>query len=232
VQGSYLQDWLFFDTDYSWRLEPELSGASCCVGDIGSHWCDLVQFITGRRVVELIAHLQTTHKTRKRPKASVEAFALERKAEVEEFTVRTEDHANVMIALDNGATGVFTVSQVSAGRKNRLYCELDGSRCALALDLENPNELWIGHRERSNEVTIKDPGLLRERARRYAHYPGGHPEGYPDGPKNLFTNVYLHVIGESQGGDYPTFLDGHNENAIVEAILASHRSRQWTKVAY
>jgi predicted dehydrogenase len=232
VQGCYLQDWLYFDTDYSWRLEPELAGASCCMADLGSHWCDLVCFITGRRVVEVIANLQITHKTRKRPKSSVAAFSLDRAAEVEEFSVRNEDHASAMVLLDNGATGVLTVSEVWAGRKNQLYCEIGGSRCSLGLDLENPNELWIGHREKPNETTIKDPGLLKERVRRYAHYPAGHPEGYPDGPKNLFRNVYLHLMGESQGGDYPTFLDGHNITAVVEAVIASHRSRQWTKVAY
>jgi len=234
VHGSYLQDWLYWETDYSWRLDPQISGASCCVADIGSHWCDLVQFITGRTITEVLGDLQTTHRVRKRPKASVEAFAgkLLTPADYAEVQIETDDYANVLIRLDNGARGVFTVSQVSAGRKNRLYYEIDGSKCAVSGDLERPNELWVGYREKANEVLIKDPSLLKEAARRYAHYPGGHPEGYPDGPKNLFGNVYRKVMGEAEAIDYPTFADGHRAVAIVEAILASHKSRQWVKVTY
>jgi len=234
VHGSYLQDWLYWDTDYSWRLDPSISGASCCVADIGSHWCDLVQFITGRTITEVLGDLQTTHKVRKRPKASLEAFAgkLLTPADYDQVPIETDDYANVLIRLDNGARGVFTVSQVSAGRKNRLYYEIDGSKCAVSGDLERPNELWVGYREKANEVLIKDPSLLKEAARPYAHYPGGHPEGYPDGPKNLFRNAYLKIAGDPGVMDFPTFADGHRVMAIIEAILASHKSRQWTKVSY
>lgn len=234
IHGSYLQDWLYYDTDYSWRLDRNISGASCVVGDIGSHFCDLVQFITGRTITEVLADLATTHKVRKRPKASVEAFAgkLLKPEDYEEAKVETEDYADVLFRLDNGARGCFTVSQISAGRKNRLCYEIDGAGCALSADLERPNELWVGHRDRPNEVFIKDPSLLKEGARAYAHYPGGHPEGYPDGFKNLFRNVYLKVAGESQDSDFPTFADGHRAVAIVEAVVSSHRSERWTKVAY
>jgi len=233
AHGSYLQDWLYLDTDYNWRLEPKLSGPSCVVGDIGSHWCDLLQFITGRTITEVLGRLSTTHKVRKKAKVTMEAFAgkLLRPEDYEEVRIENEDYATVMFALDNGAHGAFVVSQVSAGRKNRLWCEIDGSACALALDLENPNELWIGRRDRGNKVIIKDPSLLADSPRRFAHYPGGHPEGYPDGFKNMFLNVYRRILGAAHE-DFPTFAEGHRAVAIVEAILASHRSRQWTKVAY
>lgn len=233
AHGSYLQDWLYLDTDYNWRLEPEVSGESRAVADIGSHWCDLVQFITGRTIVEVLGDLVTIHKTRKKPKRPIETYAgkLLGPEDYDPVPISTEDYATVLFALDNGAHGAFTVHQCAAGRKNRLWFEIDGSKCALAADLENPNELWVGYREKPNEVVIKDPSLLKEEARPYAGYPGGHPEGYPDGPKSLFRNVYLKVAGEA-APPHPTFEDGHREVAICEAVLASHRSKQWTKVSY
>ncbi len=234
IHGSYLQDWLYLDTDYNWRLEPEVSGESRAVADIGSHWCDLVQFITGRTITEVYGDLVTVHQTRKKPKGPIETYAgkLLRPEDYQEVPINTEDYATVLFTLDNGAHGAFTVCQVAAGRKNRLSFEIDGGKCALAWDQEQLNELWVGYREKPNEVIIKDPSLLKEAARPYAHYPGGHPEGYPDGPKNLFRNVYLAVAGDPHALPYSTFADGHREVAICDAILQSHRGRQWTKVPY
>ena len=124
------------------------------------------------------------------------------------------------------------VSQVAAGRKNRLSFEIDGEHCALGWDLENPNELWIGRRNEPNGTIIKDPSLMYEEAREYAHYPGGHTEGYPTGPRNVFRNVYGHIAGERKGGDYPTFIDGHNAIAICDAIVESSKKRAWLDVEY
>jgi predicted dehydrogenase len=234
VHGSYLQDWLYLETDYNWRLEPEVSGESRAVADIGSHWCDLVQFMTGRTITEVCGDLVTVHKTRKKPKGPIETYAgkLMRPEDYQEVPINTEDYASVLFTLDNGAHGAFTVCQVAAGRKNRLHYEIDGSKCALSADLERPNELWVGYREKANEVVIKDPSLLKPAARPYAHYPGGHPEGYPDGPKNLFNNVYLKVMGDPAALPFPTFEDGHRAVAIVEAVLKSSRERKWTNIAY
>ncbi len=232
IHGSYLQDWLYLPTDYNWRLEPKVSGESRAVADIGSHWCDLVQFVTGRRIIEVMADLVTVHKTRKRPKAEVETFVgkIIGPQDYEDLPINTEDYASVLFTLDNGAHGAFTVCQVSAGRKNRLYYEVDGSKCAISADLERPNDLWIGYRERPNEMLTKDPSLLKPEARQYAHYPGGHPEGYPDGPMNLFRNVYLRVMSDANASPFPTFEDGYRAVAIVEAVLKSSRERKWTKV--
>ena len=234
IHGSYLQDWLYLDTDYNWRLEPEVSGESRAVADIGSHWCDLVQFITGRTITEVYGDLVTVHQIRKKPKGPIETYAgkLLRPEDYQPVPIGTEDYATVLFVLDNGAHGAFTVCQVAAGRKNRLYYEIDGGKCTLSWNQESPNELWVGYREKANEVVIKDPSLLKDAARPYAHYPGGHPEGYPDGPKNLFRNVYLKVAGDANALPFSTFEDGHREVAICEAILQSHRARQWTKVAY
>ena len=236
IHGSYLQDWLYYPTDWNWRLVPELSGDSRAVADVGSHWCDLIQFISGQSITRVFADLQTVHKTRMKPKKEVETYAGKEldPSDYEPQEINTEDYASVLFELANGAHGVFTVSQVAAGRKNRLHFELDGSKCALAWDQETPNEMWIGYRDKANEVLTKDPSLLHEAAREYAHYPGGHPEAYPDGPKNLFRNVYR-VVAKGQmptDPDWSTFEDGHKEVAICEAVLSSHKNQQWTDVDY
>ncbi len=237
IHGSYLQDWLFLETDWNWRLQPEMSGESRAIADIGSHWCDLVQFITGLTITRVMADLQTIHKTRMKPKKEVETYAgkVLEPSDYEPQEINTEDYGSVLLELSNGAHGVVTVSQVAAGRKNRVHFEIDGSKCALAWDQENPNDLWIGYRDKANEVLAKDPSLMHEVAREYAHYPGGHPEAYPDGPKNLCRNVYRAVVG---GGhmpadpDWSTFEDGHKEMAICDAVLASNKAQSWVDVEY
>ena len=236
VHGNYLQDWLFYRTDYNWRLESNISGKSRAMADIGSHWCDLIQFITGLKIKKVFANLSTIHQKRKRPKGSVETFKSKEESfnETEEIVIDTEDAGSVLLQFDNGAQGVFMVSQVSAGRKNHLWFEIDASKKSVAWNQEEPNKMWIGYREKSNEILIKDPSLLDDEAKRYAHYPGGHPEGYPDGPKNLFINVYDFIrsgkdpINDEK--DFPTFEDGHWENKIVEAVLESNKKQKWVDV--
>ncbi|HKG90906.1 MAG TPA: Gfo/Idh/MocA family oxidoreductase [Gemmatimonadaceae bacterium] len=241
VHGHYLQDWLLHDTDYNWRLESQVSGASRAIADIGSHWCDLVQFVTGRKIRRVFAHLFRAHETRKKPKRQVETYKgkeLGAPQEYDEVPIDTEDGGFVLAEFEGGQgpafRGSLVVSQVSAGRKNRQWIEVDGSRGALSWNQEEPNRLWIGRRDEPNEVLIKDPALLDANARGYAHYPGGHPEGYPDGPRNLFRNFYRY-IGEGRrpgkdAADFPTFEDGHWEVLIVEAVLRSHAQRAWVDV--
>jgi predicted dehydrogenase len=234
VHGSYLQDWLHKDTDWNWRLVPEMSGASRAVADIGSHWCDLIQFVTGLKIVRVMADLVTIHPVRKRPKVEVETYAgkVLKPEDLEDVPIKTEDYASILLEFDSGMHGVLTVNQCAAGRKNRLYYEIDGSNCALAWNQEKPNELWVGRRDGPNQVIMKDPSLLYPGAREYAHYPGGHNEAYPDGPKNLFRNVYGFIAGERPGGDFATFVDGHNEIAICDAVLKSSQEKQWVTVEY
>jgi predicted dehydrogenase len=237
VHGHYLQDWLLYPTDYNWRIEPAISGTSRAVADIGSHWFDLIQFITGRTITHVCAELLTLHRRRAKPAATATTFSRAGKKKdrpAQLVPIATEDAGIVMLRLDNGGRGVVTVSQVSPGRKNRAWFEIDGAEESLAWDQEDPNRLWIGHRNRANEVLIKDPSLLAEEARRYAHYPGGHPEGYPDGLKNLFQNVYAFIRSgrdpRKEAPDFPTFADGHRENLIVEAVLRSARAGRWVAV--
>ena len=231
VQGSYVQDWLLFDTDYNWRVLADEGGALRAVADIGTHWLDLVQTITGLPVEAVCADLQTVHPLRRRPKGEVQTFAgkLGPEADLEPVEVTTEDQGAVMLRLRGGARGCLWVSQVTAGRKNRLSYEIGGARSALAWDSERPNELWLGHRDRANETLLKDPSLLAESVRPFAGYPGGHNEGYPDTFKQCFRAFYDYIrAGEPSAPPiFPTFEDGHAELRLCEAILESHRTRRW-----
>jgi len=234
VHGSYLQDWLYLATDWNWRLVPELSGDSRAVADVGSHWCDLIQFITGLTIQRVFADLVTLHPVRRRPRVEVETYAgkVLQPEEMEDVAIHTEDYATVLLEFDSGAHGVMTVNQCAAGRKNRLYYEIDGSKCALAWDHERPNELWVGRRDGPNQTIMKDPSLLYPEARDYAHFPGGHNEAYPDGLKNFVRNVYGQIGGSRSGNDFSTFVDGHKEIAICDAVLRSAAEKQWVDVAY
>jgi len=234
IRGSYLQDWLFYDTDWNWRLEPDLGGCLRAVADIGTHWLDLTSFITGLRVEAVLADFRTFIPVRKKPTKPIDTFAGKELTPEDyvEQPIHTEDYATVLLAYEGGARGVMTVSQVSAGRKNRLAYEIDGSKLALAWDSERPNELWIGHREGPNEVLMKDPSLLAPEARDFAGYPGGHNEGFPDTFKQLYKAVYRYIRrGDvTAPADFPTFADGHEEILLCEAIERSAKEGQWVEV--
>ncbi len=234
VQGSYLQDWLLFPTDWNWRLEPKLGGTLRAVGDIGSHWLDLLTFITAQRVDEVYADFKTFHPVRKKPTKPLETFTgkILTPEDYIDQPINTEDYATIILHYENGTRGVLTVSQVSSGRKNRLFFEINGSKSSLAWDSEKPNELWIGHRTQANQVLMKDPALLSPEARAVASYPGGHNEGFPDTFKQLYTKVYNYILeGDfSKTPDFPTFADGHYEMQLCEAIERSARERTWVKI--
>jgi predicted dehydrogenase len=232
VSGGYLQDWLLLDTDWNWRLDPGQGGALRAVGDIGSHWLDLVQFVTGRHVEAVLADLTTFIPVRRRPTGPVETFSAGAAGETVAQEMETEDAAGILLRLQGGARAVLTVSQVSAGRKNHLHWEIDGSRSALAWRSERPEELWIGHRDRPNEVLLRDPALLHPPAAGHTSHPGGHAEGFPDTFKELYRAVYRAVAagGPPAEPDYPTFADGHEEAVIGEAIARSHAEGRWVAI--
>ena len=222
ISGGYLQDWLLFDTDWNWRLDPAAGGSLRAVGDIGSHWIDLVTFITGRHVEAVMADLTTFIGVRKQPTGPVETFTASA-GETVDTPMETEDTAGILLRLTGGARAVVTISQVSAGRKNRLSWEIDGSESALAWHSEAPEELWIGHRGRPNELLLSERG----------DYPPGHAEGFPDTFKRLYRAVYSAVAngGPPDEADYPTFADGHEEALIGDAIARSHAEQRWVNVA-
>lgn len=234
VTGSYVQDWLLYDTDFNWRVLAEDGGRLRSVADIGTHWLDLVQFITGRRVVSVCADLQTVHTRRQRPACGVETFT--GTSEVPQpstaVDIATDDAGCVMLRFDSGAHGCLWVSQTTAGRKNCLRFEIAGSSQSFAWNSESPNELWIGHRHAPNESLLRDPALLGALAAGITNYPGGHNEGFPDTFKQLFRSFYGYIsAGDfSAPPRFPTFADGHREILLCEAILKSHQTRSWIKV--
>lgn len=234
IQGSYLQDWLLLPTDWNWRLEPELGGNMRAVADIGSHWLDLTGFISGLKVEAVLADFATFLPVRQKPKSSIETYSgkLQTAVEYEDQPIHTEDYASILLRFKGGARGVLTVSQVSAGRKNRLFYEIDGSNSALAWDSERPNELWVGHRERPNELLMKDPALLSQEARQYASYPGGHNEGFPDTFKQHFLTIYRYIAAGdfNTEPDFPTFRDGHYGLVVGEAIRKSAQEGRWVSL--
>jgi len=231
VHGAYLQDWLLHDTDWNWRLDPAQGGALRAVADIGTHWLDMISWVTGQEVVRVLADFSTVHPVRQRPKGNVRTFAGKGAAPVEREPVpmSTEDQATILLRLANGALGSVVVSQVSAGRRNALSFQVDGADGALAWNSEEPNRLWLGHRDRPNELLDKDPALLSALARARTAYPGGHQEGYPDTFRQLFASVYAFLArGDlTAPRDFPTFADGHREMLHCDALLQSARSGRW-----
>jgi predicted dehydrogenase len=232
AQGTYSQDWQLYDTDWNWRVDSTVGGPSRCMADIGSHWCDSIEHVTGLRITELCADLTTFHRTRRRPTSGLETFAgkIRRPGEYEIVSVDTEDFGAVLFHLGERARGCFTASQVSAGRKNSLRFEIFGTKGGLAWDGERPEELWIGHRDSPNQVLLKDPALLADLARPYAGLPGGHAEGYGDTFKQIFRRFYDSIEDPSLQPDYPQFSDGLRQLKVLEAVLASGRERRWVTV--
>jgi predicted dehydrogenase len=232
VTGRYFQDWLLLESDWNWRLQPERGGALRAVGDIGSHWLDLMTFVTGQRVSAVMADLATFIETRHEPTGPVETFATDRSAETVERGIATEDTATILLRFENGARGAVSVSQISPGRKNSLQYEIDGSSSAVAWDSEQPDQLWIGHRERPNEILLKNPALMGPSGRSASVLPGGHVEGFADTFGAHFRAVYADVVAgaPSSRPGYPSFADGHDEMLVGDAIARSAREGRWIEI--
>lgn len=233
AHGSYLQDWLLYPTDWNWRVEPEKGGALRVVGDIGTHWMDMIQFITGLKIEELVADRMIAYPKRLKPKTGVSAFQSPGEVGREEVSVQNEDYASILLRFSSGARGSLDVSQISAGRKNRLWFEIDGTKGSLSWDSEHPNELWEGKRSEANRVLLKDPSLLPESIRWTSSYPGGHQEGYADTFKNLFRDFYNYLSSDRRQGlppSLPSLEDGYQEMLLLDAVEQSIRENRWARV--
>jgi predicted dehydrogenase len=232
VFGGYVQDWLLYDTDYNWRVLAEEGGDLRAVSDIGTHWLDLVLHITGETPVAVFADLRTVYPERRRPVGEVQTFTNEVGQDLQPVAISTEDTGAVLVRCASGAQLVLWVSQMTAGRKNCLRYEISGTESALAWNSETPNELWIGHRTKPNQVLLRDPSLLSPAAAEFTSYPGGHNEGFPDTFKQLYRDFYGFISGEDPSAEprFPTFADGHREIVLCEAILASHRAKTWVEL--
>lgn len=234
LQGSYLQDWLLLPTDWNWRLEPELGGSLRAVADIGSHWLDLMTFITGQRIQSVFADFKTVLPIRKKPAKPLETFSgkLLQASDYIDQPIHTEDYATILLHFESGVTGVVTVAQVCAGRKNRLFYEISGSKQSIAFDSEHPNDLWIGRRDGPNGILMKDPSLLAPEAREITAYPGGHQEGFGDTFKQFSSKVYRYLLAGNFEAtpDFPTFADGHYEMLLNDAVERSAKEGRWVDV--
>ena len=232
VQGTYSQDWLLYETDYNWRIETERNGALRAMGDIGSHWMDMIQHLTGLPITGVCADPATFHKTRKKPKVAIQTFACKKlkPKDYEDVEITTDDWGAVMLHLGDRARGAFTVSQVAAGCKNRFAFEIYGTKAGVQWNQEEPDRLWIGHRNHPNQVIVKDGSLLHPKAAEYAELPGGHSEGYDDSHKALYKRFYRKVADPSAPVDYPTFEDGLRGMILLEKVAESARKQKWVKV--
>ena len=244
IHGHYLQDWLFNETDYNWRLVSSVSGPSRAVADIGTHWMDMVQHITGQKITAVCADLSTFLPTRKKPKKEIATYSVQKlgPGDYEDVAIDTEDHGSIMLKFSGGAKGMLLVCQTCAGRKNYIHFELNGAKKTLDWNGEEPNQMWIGERGAANGQLIKQPSLFYPEAARYAFSPEGLGEGYLDTFRGIFSDMYAAVRGAAvRGGkpfdpaqaDFPTFLTGLQELQVVDAIFESHAKQgQWVEVKY
>jgi len=234
VHGSYLQDWLLFDTDYNWRLEPEIAGVSRCIADIGSHWMDAVQHLTGARITAVCADLLTVIPVRKKPAGQVETFSVARSDAWEERQIATEDYGAVLFKMDNGAHGVFCASEVSAGHGCYIDIEINGSRATLKWNQETADQLWMGFRDQDNHLVMRDPQNLSPEARALSYLAKGHPEGWNDAFKNNIASFYRYLAAgkklQTDRPDFATFADADYIIQLTEAIVQSSKTRQWVEI--
>lgn len=233
VQGTYSQDWLLYDTDFNWRILRKHNGPLRVVGDIGSHWMDMIQHVTGMPITQLCADLNIVHKTRRQPKVAIQTFAGKtlRPEDYNEVKIDTEDFGMVMVHMGARCRGAYTVSQVSAGCKNRFEFQIFGTKAGVAWNQERPDEIWVGKRNEPNGIILKDPSLFYPAAASYADLPGGHSEGYDDCHKQLFRRFWARVADASLPVEYPTFADGLRGMELLEKVTESHKKRTWVNSA-
>lgn len=229
VHGCYLQDWLLYDLDYSWRLEPEIAGPSCCVADIGSLWLDLVEHVTGEKIVSLVADLRTVLPVRKKPLKQTETFSTGAETPYELVEVQNEDYAAVMFRLSGGATGAFTVSEVSAGHGCYFQVEISGEKCSLMWNQEQNDRLWVGRRNGENSLIIRDPAIMDVEARAHTFLAKGHPEGWNDAFLANIRGFYRHItLGEPPR--HATLMDAARIVRLTECCIESSKKRTWIDV--
>ncbi|NLM76661.1 MAG: Gfo/Idh/MocA family oxidoreductase [Ruminococcaceae bacterium] len=234
VHGSYLQDWLLYDTDYNWRLEPEIAGVSRCIADIGSHWMDAVQHLTEARIIAVCADLQTVIPVRKKPASQVETFSVAHSDAWEARQITTEDYGAVLFKMDNGVHGVFCASEVSAGHGCYINIEINGSRATLKWNQETADQLWMGFRDQDNHLVMRDPQNLSPEARAISYLAKGHPEGWNDAFKNNIASFYQYLAAgkklQTDQPDFATFADADYIIQLTEAIVQSSKTRQWVEI--
>lgn len=234
VHGRYLQDWLLNPTDWNWRVDPVVGGASRAMADIGSHWCDLAQFVLQQRVTRVFADLGVLHESRWRPAAASPTFSSPRHNGHSPVAVSTEDFGSLLLRFENGTKGSLVVSQVSAGRKNNLVIQIETGETSYAWDQENPDRLWVGSRRGPNLEVVRDPDALSGAAAALSHYPPGHVQGWPDGLWNMIAAFYSAAGAgrpdRAANSGVASFAEAHRQVQLVEAAALSSRVQQWIDV--
>ncbi|MDD5483957.1 MAG: Gfo/Idh/MocA family oxidoreductase, partial [Kiritimatiellae bacterium] len=234
VMGYFLQDWLLFNTDYNWRLTRESSGNSYIMADLGSHWCDLIQFVTGLKITSLTADLRAIHPVRKKPKSGALTFARQTAKDMVDVKCDLDDYGALLLRFDKGARGAFMTSSLCAGRKVSIDLQIYGSKQSLSWNHERSAELLVGNRDKANEIFIESPLQQKEATRKYALLPSGHPMGYHDALFNLFSDFYgaveKNMSGEKAAVNYPTFKEAAYELKIAAAAVKSSREGQWQEI--
>jgi len=225
INGSYLQDWLLYDTDYSWRLNSKESGLTRAVADIGSHWMDLVEYLTGLKIVEVLAEFKTQYPIRKKPIGNVESFSNKKNDDYEPVEIDTEDLALLVFKFNNGAIGSSTISQVSAGNKNNLNVQISGTKASLNWSLPDLENIHVGYRDQPNKIIPKDYSMTSD-ATSAIDYPAGHTEGFPDAIKQVFKEVY----NQPNDKHYADFSDGLRQMVLSDKIYESAKNRKWIKI--
>lgn len=232
ISGTYTQDWLLYPTDYSWRLNSAESGNTRVIADIGSHWMDLAEYVTGHKIVEVNADFQTIHPIRKKPKGVVLAFSKEKfnEDDYEDIPINTEDNASVMFRFDNGAKGSAFFSQVIAGKSVAINLLIGGYKKSAEWNSEMCNQLTIGNRDSYNEVSEKGVATVHPDTVPLVAYPFGHLEGFPDAFKQCFKSVYANIGTPSAPHEYADFKDGLREMILCEKIYESSKRDCWVSV--
>lgn len=228
VHGTYIQDWLMYDTDFNWRCVSEIGGVSRAVADIGSHWFDTVQYITGHKITSVYAKFITIFPQRKKPEKEVATFTTAKDVSYKSIDIDTEDAAYIMVKFDNGVMGNVVVSQVSGGRKNGLQIDVDAAQYSMRWFQEDCDKLLIGTRN-CNSIYHAGAEMLHGDAVRYATLPSGHPLGWADALRSAVREYYNDVKGVSDC-NYATFADGDYIERIVEACVKSSREDKWVDV--
>ena len=232
ITGSYTQDWLLYNTDYSWRLNSTESGRTRAVSDIGSHWMDLAEYVTGQKIVEVNADFSTIHKNRKKPKGVVLAFSKEKfkDEDYEDVPIDTEDNASVMFRFSNGAKGSAFFSQVIAGKSVSIDLLVGGYNKSAQWNSENCNALVVGNRDSYNAFIEKGLGTVHPDTKPLIAYPFGHLEGFPDAFKQCFKSVYGSIGNPNGEHEHATFRDGLHEMILCEKIFESSQKEGWVKI--
>jgi predicted dehydrogenase len=233
VHGSYLQDWLLFETDYSWRVDSDIGGSTRVVAELGSSWLDVAQYITGQRITEVVGDMKTFIPVRQKSVSTVGTFGESSTPRPVSVRVGTEDYASALVRFENGARGALTLSHVSAGRKNQLYIQVDGSKKSVAWDQEQPDSLWFGYKDRPNE---NPPKKGKPKVQAYDHFPAESGDAWGIGIDNFLQEVYKYIVAGKDPKRYPapftTFQDGYESVVLTDRILDSNRQGRWTKTGF